>query len=62
MDNPFDDEDGRFLVLVNTEQQHSLWPAFAAVPAGWTTAHGPDDRRSCLDYVTGHWTRGAQAQ
>jgi len=33
--NPFDDDDGRFFVLVNDEEQHSLWPAFADVPAGW---------------------------
>ena len=32
--NPFDDEDGRFYVLVNDEDQHSLWPTFSEVPAG----------------------------
>ncbi|MFE7595491.1 MbtH family NRPS accessory protein, partial [Kitasatospora sp. NPDC057512] len=26
MTNPFDDQDGTFLVLVNDENQHSLWP------------------------------------
>jgi uncharacterized protein YbdZ (MbtH family) len=30
--NPFDDESARFLVLVNDENQHSLWPVFADVP------------------------------
>lgn len=33
--NPFDDPDATFLVLVNDEGQHSLWPAFADVPDGW---------------------------
>ena len=33
--NPFDDENGTFYVLVNDEDQHSLWPSFAEVPAGW---------------------------
>ena len=37
--NPFDDEDGRFYVLVNDEDQHSLWPTFSEVPAGWRVAH-----------------------
>ena len=32
--NPFDDENGTFFVLVNDEEQHSLWPTFAAVPRG----------------------------
>jgi uncharacterized protein YbdZ (MbtH family) len=31
--NPFDDEDGAFFVFVNDEEQHSLWPVFADVPA-----------------------------
>jgi MbtH protein len=56
VDNPFDDPEGRFLVLVNDEGQHSLWPSFAAMPVGWRTAHGPDGREACLDYVTEHWT------
>ncbi|MEU5162027.1 MbtH family protein [Streptomyces sp. NPDC020875] len=54
--NPFDDEDGRFLVLVNDEDQHSLWPAFAPVPDGWRTVFGEESRQSCLDYVEEHWT------
>jgi MbtH protein len=56
MENPFDDPEGRYLVLVNDEGQHSLWPAFAEVPAGWRTVHGEADRQSCLDYVGLHWT------
>jgi MbtH protein len=56
MTNPFDDPDGTFLVLVNDEGQHSMWPAFAAVPAGWTVVHERDTRQACLDYVDAHWT------
>ncbi|MGQ0630152.1 MAG: MbtH family protein [Sporichthyaceae bacterium] len=54
--NPFDDPEGTFLVLVNDENQHSLWPQFAAVPAGWTIVHGPDARAACMDYVEKNWT------
>ncbi|MFD9859272.1 MbtH family protein [Streptomyces alboflavus] len=56
MSNPFDDADGRFSVLVNDEGQHSLWPEFTEVPAGWTVTHGPADRQSCLDHVEANWT------
>ncbi|WP_273699982.1 MbtH family protein [Actinomadura graeca] len=56
MTNPFDDPDGTFLVLVNDEGQHSLWPSFADVPSGWATAFGPGPRAGCLDYVTANWT------
>lgn len=54
--NPFDDADGRFLVLVNDEGQHSLWPAFAAVPGGWTTVFEENTRDACLAYVEANWT------
>jgi MbtH protein len=54
--NPFDDEDGRYLVLVNDEGQHSLWPSFADVPAGWTTVLAETDRATALKHVDEHWT------
>ncbi|MES9525480.1 MbtH family protein [Streptomyces capoamus] len=56
MQNPFDNPDGRFLVLRNDEGQHSLWPAFAEVPAGWATVHAESDRQTCLDYIEAQWT------
>lgn len=56
MTNPFDDENGTFHVLVNEEGQHSLWPAFIDVPAGWTIVHASDTRAACLDYVNKNWT------
>ncbi|GAQ51028.1 MbtH family protein [Streptomyces acidiscabies] len=54
--NPFDDTEGRFLVLVNDEGQHSLWPSFAEVPGGWTVAFGEGSREACLAYVEANWT------
>lgn len=49
--NPFVDEDGAFFVLVNNEEQHSLWPIFADVPAGWRVVYGEAARGDCLDYI-----------
>ena len=54
--NPFDDPDGEFLVLVNDEGQHSLWPSFCAVPDGWRVVHGKDTRGACLAYIEKSWT------
>ncbi|MGC4850123.1 MbtH family protein [Micromonospora sp. DT15] len=54
--NILDNPDGRFFVVVNDEGQHSLWPESLSLPAGWTVAHGPADRASCLDHVTTEWT------
>jgi MbtH protein len=57
--NPFDDDIGiflgTFLVLRNDEDQHSLWPAFADVPAGWRVAYGEAGGAACQDYVDDNW-------
>ena len=53
--NPFDDDNGNFFVLVNDEEQHSLWPTFADVPAGWRVVYGEADRAACLDYIEQNW-------
>ncbi|OBI31031.1 MbtH family protein [Mycobacterium sp. E2238] len=54
--NPFDDENGTFFVLVNSEDQHSLWPSFADTPAGWRAVFGEASRAECLEYVEQNWT------
>lgn len=57
--NPFEDEDGTFYVLVNDEEQHSLWPVFKPVPEGWAVVLGGEDgasRQDCLEYVEREWT------
>lgn len=56
MTNPFDDENGTFIVLVNDEGQHSLWPTFVDVPAGWDSVHEPASRQVCLNYINRTWT------
>ncbi|MFC4533403.1 MbtH family protein [Sphaerisporangium dianthi] len=56
MSNPFENPDGVYSVLVNAEGQHSLWPDFAEVPAGWTAVHGPAARQECLAYIEANWT------
>ena len=54
--NPFDDEDATFLVLINHEEQYSLWPEFAAVPDGWTVVLGPSGRTEALAFIDRAWT------
>jgi MbtH protein len=55
MTNPFEEQDGTYRVLINEEGQHSLWPAFANIPAGWTQVH-EGARQACLDYINQNWT------
>jgi MbtH protein len=54
--NPFEDENGTYLVLVNDEGQHSLWPEWIDVPAGWTVANPASSRADALEYVERNWT------
>jgi MbtH protein len=53
--NPFDSEHEPCLVLVNDDDQHSLWPASVTVPDGWTVVHRDASRSGCLAYVEALW-------
>jgi MbtH protein len=54
--NPFDDQGGAFVVLINEQGQHSLWPASTEVPAGWSIAYQQNGRQACIEYVNNNWT------
>ncbi|GLY97851.1 MbtH family protein [Actinoplanes sp. NBRC 103695] len=56
MSNPFERDDIGYLVLVNGENQHSLWPETIDVPAGWRVVLGPDTRDACLAHIDREWT------
>jgi uncharacterized protein YbdZ (MbtH family) len=56
MTNPFESEDADYLVLVNQEEQYSLWPAFREVPNGWTITGPRGKRQECLDWIEKNWT------
>jgi MbtH protein len=56
MTNPFENEDGLYLVLINDEGQYSLWPNDIDIPVGWSIVHPPDQRKTCLDYINENWT------
>ena len=56
MTNPFEDESGEYLVLVNDEGQYSLWPAFLDIPPGWTATGPRGERAVCLAWIDEHWT------
>ena len=56
MTNPFDDEEGEFLVLVNDEGQHSLWPVQFDIPEGWSQTGPRGARQACLERVDENWT------
>ncbi len=56
MTNPFEDENAEYLVLINHEEQYSLWPIFRDIPAGWRPTGPKGKRRECLDWIDKNWT------
>lgn len=45
-----------YVVVVNAEEQYSIWLADKDVPAGWTVVGGPAPKHECLDRVSEVWT------
>lgn len=45
-----------FLVLVNSEEQYSIWPAHSPIPAGWHEVGQRGSNEACVAYVSRVWT------
>jgi MbtH protein len=55
------DERGTYTVVVNHEEQYSIWPVERILPMGWREAGKRGSEDECLDYIKGVWT-GVQMQ
>ncbi|MFF0782800.1 MbtH family protein [Streptomyces sp. NPDC003720] len=56
MSSPFEENDGSYHVLLNDEEQYSLWPASLGVPAGWRIALNEANRQDCLAFIEENWS------
>ncbi|HEX4417756.1 MAG TPA: MbtH family protein [Kofleriaceae bacterium] len=45
-----------YKVVLNHEDQYSIWPADRENPLGWRDAGKSGDRQACLDYIEQVWT------
>lgn len=52
----WDDEATVFEVVVNHEEQYSIWPADREVPAGWKTVGVKGKKPECLAHIKEVWT------
>ncbi len=52
------DEDTQQLykVVVNDEEQYSIWPADRGEPLGWRSAGKTGTKADCLGYIKAVWT------
>ena len=51
-----DDDDRSYEVVINDEEQYSIWPAGLAVPAGWRTVGTSGPKAECLAHIETVWT------
>ncbi|EAR21800.1 MbtH family protein [Nitrococcus mobilis] len=52
----WDSPETRFNVVVNHEEQYSIWPDYKPVPAGWRTVGKQGSKDECLAYIEQVWT------
>ena len=45
-----------FVVVINDEEQYSIWPAAKDMPRGWRQIGDSRSREACLTYIEEHWT------
>lgn len=50
------DDDTNFEVVINGEEQYSIWPDYKAVPAGWRLAGKSGKKADCLAWIDEVWT------
>lgn len=45
-----------YVVVVNHEEQYSIWPDDREIPLGWNAAGKSGTKTECLDYIKEIWT------
>ena len=56
MSSVFDRDDILFQVVVNHEDQYSIWPDYKAIPNGWRAVGKSGLKPECLAYIEEVWT------
>lgn len=56
MDKQPAEEQERYAVVVNDEEQYSIWPAHKPLPLGWRQTGMIADKAACLRHIDGVWT------
>ncbi len=45
-----------YQVVVNEEEQYSIWPVDRQIPLGWRSVGKSGPKQECLDYIKEVWT------
>ena len=49
-------EEDLYFVVLNAEEQYSIWRADRSLPTGWSAVDEPRTREACLAYIEETWT------
>jgi MbtH protein len=52
----WDSENTIFRVVVNHEEQYSIWPDYKDLPNGWREVGKTGSKQECLQYIDEVWT------
>ena len=56
MERDEEKDDTVYRVVVNHEEQYSIWPAHKPMPAGWRDGGKTGTKDECLDHIEVVWT------
>ncbi|MDK4218994.1 MbtH family NRPS accessory protein [Pantoea agglomerans] len=45
-----------YFVVMNHEEQYSIWPTYRDIPAGWQQVGEPASEQECLAHIEKVWT------
>lgn len=51
-----ENEQEQFTVVINHEEQYSIWQADRTIPSGWKAVGKTGSKQECLDYIEEVWT------
>ena len=56
MDTPATDQEATYAVVMNQEEQYSIWPAEREMPLGWKAVGKTGSKDECLAHIDEIWT------
>lgn len=54
--NASTEDESQFNVVINHEEQYSIWPKHKSIPAGWKAVGKDGTKGECLAYIKEVWT------
>lgn len=56
MNDKLDSQEPQYVVVVNLEEQYSVWPVGKQIPEGWRATGASGDKQECLNHIAEVWT------